>query len=62
MLYSSKTSRAGYVIALFTEAVGVTDESVHPDVLIIGGGVMGLWLLNDLRQAGYQACSWREEN
>lgn len=28
---------------------------LKPDVLIIGGGVMGLWLLNDLQNAGYSA-------
>jgi glycine/D-amino acid oxidase-like deaminating enzyme len=28
-------------------------KPIDLDVLIIGGGVMGLWLLNDLRQQGY---------
>lgn len=30
-------------------------ESLKTDVLIIGGGVAGLWLLNRLRNEGYQA-------
>ena len=32
-----------------------SEVAIAADVLIIGGGVMGLWLLNDLRQAGYSA-------
>jgi glycine/D-amino acid oxidase-like deaminating enzyme len=30
-------------------------EILQPDVLIIGGGVQGLWLLNELHREGYQA-------
>jgi glycine/D-amino acid oxidase-like deaminating enzyme len=30
-------------------------EPLQPDVLIIGGGVQGLWLLNELHREGYQA-------
>lgn len=30
-------------------------KGVKTDVLIIGGGIVGLWLLNDLRQRGYSA-------
>src|SRR5215472_6399952 len=29
--------------------------TVHPDVLILGGGGVGLWLLNDLHRQGYSA-------
>jgi glycine/D-amino acid oxidase-like deaminating enzyme len=39
-------------------SAGVPDWPVAPiacDVLIIGGGVQGLWLLNDLRSEGYSA-------
>jgi glycine/D-amino acid oxidase-like deaminating enzyme len=37
------------------EADGRDAEVIQPDVLIIGGGVQGLWLLNDLRRQGYSA-------
>ena len=37
------------------ESGGSRIEPIELDVLIIGGGIMGLWLLNDLRQAGYAA-------
>lgn len=31
------------------------ESTIRNDVLIIGGGVQGLWLLNDLRSEGYSA-------
>jgi glycine/D-amino acid oxidase-like deaminating enzyme len=36
-------------------AAGPGVEWLEPDVLIVGGGVQGLWLLNDLRREGYSA-------
>ncbi|MEZ5568358.1 MAG: FAD-binding oxidoreductase [Halioglobus sp.] len=33
----------------------MTSRPLHLDVVIIGGGVAGLWLLNRLRQRGYSA-------
>src|SRR5437667_9548275 len=30
-------------------------STVETDVVIVGGGIAGLWLLNRLRQAGYSA-------
>ena len=35
--------------------MAVEKEIVATDVLIVGGGVSGLWLLNQLKQAGYSA-------
>src|SRR5438132_3064023 len=34
---------------------GGKSGQIEPDVLIIGGGVQGLWLLNDLHRQGYSA-------
>lgn len=33
----------------------MSSSTVHVDVLFVGGGIAGLWLLNCVRQAGYSA-------
>ena len=35
--------------------MAANDEPIQTDVLILGGGVQGLWLLKDLRREGYNA-------
>ncbi|WP_315982209.1 FAD-dependent oxidoreductase [Aliamphritea spongicola] len=30
-------------------------QTIHTDLIILGGGIAGLWLLNRLRTQGYQA-------
>lgn len=37
------------------QPVAVLMERIHTDIIILGGGIAGLWLLNRLRQAGYHA-------
>ncbi|WP_370210050.1 FAD-dependent oxidoreductase, partial [Alloalcanivorax venustensis] len=34
--------------------VSVTSPVLKPDILIFGGGIAGLWLINHLQQRGYQ--------
>ena len=34
--------------------VSVTSPVLKPDILIFGGGIAGLWLINHMQQRGYQ--------
>jgi glycine/D-amino acid oxidase-like deaminating enzyme len=60
--FGSRTDADGTMKSAGMESsVGETSASTHThtrvelDVLILGGGVQGLWLLTDLRNAGYTA-------
>ena len=39
----------------------VTDRDLHYDLIVIGGGVSGLWLLNHFSQLGYSIALFEKD-
>lgn len=56
MLLLSYKTRFELVYCLLDgcERVKLSNEIIRPDIVILGGGISGLWLLNLLRSAGYE--------
>src|SRR5882762_9084544 len=42
-------------VVFISQQEAIMKKTVKTDIVIIGGGIAGLWLLNRLRQLGYSA-------
>jgi len=47
--------------ATFSPCLFMSNQQLHIDIAIIGGGIAGLWTLNQLRGKGYNAVLFEEE-